>query len=623
VLAALVPLGLLLPACEGDIGESQMYVPGEGLQPPPAEGDADAGTATPDAGLPPFDPFETGGVTIGTLCGPDGPETRLVLTASPASCEAHAQLLGGATPTGDKAIIDAPVVTGPTQFEANGELCLDGDCTSRPFDVEIDAFGPEGAIGRWTATAGGRRASGPLQATVCNYEAFLPGADPDLVPNLAVSEVAMYQGVKIPLARDGAEPRRTVPVIEGRPGLLRVFVEPRAGFAAQAVTAELLWDRGDGSAPERREETITVDRPSRERTRASTFDFPIEGEDVTEGARWAVTLRAQEACAGASGDTSGARFPQSDAADLTPRRVGTYNVVLVPIEIEGRLPDVSEAQLERYRRKIFGMYPVPELNLSVRESVQWQNTLSPNGRGWSELLQALLGLRAEDDPPRNTFYYGIFAPADSIRDFCSRGCVAGLGPLPGPSDEALRGAIGLGFTGDGAANTAAHELGHAAGRPHAPCRVRDADPNYPHPEAALGAWGYDITDGSLKDPDRHRDIMSYCDPEWISDYNYRQLFERISFVNQSQPQVLGVPSAWRMITFTAEGPAWGERVDLRRPPGGAPVKVEFYGDDGRPIAIEAGVEVELDHVDDTIAIIPEPPAGTFLVEVEGHAPVAF
>jgi hypothetical protein len=78
-----------------------------------------------------------------------------------------------------------------------------------------------------------------------------------------------------------------------------------------------------------------------------------------------------------------------------------------------------------------------------------------------------------------------------------------------------------------------------------------------------------------------------------------------------------------MITFTAKGPAWGERVDLRRPPGGAPVKVEFYGDDGRPIAIEAGVEVELDHVDDTIAIIPEPPAGTFLVEVEGHAPVAF
>ena len=43
------------------------------------------------------------------------------------------------------------------------------------------------------------------------------------------------------------------------------------------------------------------------------------------------------------------------------------------------------------------------------------------------------------------------------------GCVAGLGFVGGPSDSWARAAIGLGFTGDNAAETAVHELGHNHG----------------------------------------------------------------------------------------------------------------------------------------------------------------
>lgn len=65
----------------------------------------------------------------------------------------------------------------------------------------------------------------------------------------------------------------------------------------------------------------------------------------------------------------------------------------------------------------------------------------------------------------------------------------------------------------------AHELGHNLNLRHAPCGpVAGADPNYPHDDGKIGTWGYDVRNDSLIDPERHYDVMSYCGPEWISDF---------------------------------------------------------------------------------------------------------
>ena len=88
----------------------------------------------------------------------------------------------------------------------------------------------------------------------------------------------------------------------------------------------------------------------------------------------------------------------------------------------------------------------------------------------------------------------------------------------------------------------AHELGHNMGLFHAPCDVFDPDPDYPYANGTIGSWSYDFRDGTLVPPDTF-DLMSYCRPGWVSDYNFsraiavRQLEDFFTFI--------GLPPAQR------------------------------------------------------------------------------
>lgn len=67
----------------------------------------------------------------------------------------------------------------------------------------------------------------------------------------------------------------------------------------------------------------------------------------------------------------------------------------------------------------------------------------------------------------------------------------------------------------------AHELGHNMNLLHAPCGgPRSLDPGFPQIDGSVGAWGYDIRRGrGLVNPFTS-DLMSYCDPHWISEYGF-------------------------------------------------------------------------------------------------------
>lgn len=70
--------------------------------------------------------------------------------------------------------------------------------------------------------------------------------------------------------------------------------------------------------------------------------------------------------------------------------------------------------------------------------------------------------------------------------------------------------------------TVAHELGHNTSLYHAPCGTRSVlDPGYPYPDAEIGTWGIDSRSGSdVLVPPSWSDMMSYCVPAWISEYNF-------------------------------------------------------------------------------------------------------
>ncbi|WP_420461974.1 leucine-rich repeat domain-containing protein [Candidatus Palauibacter sp.] len=92
--------------------------------------------------------------------------------------------------------------------------------------------------------------------------------------------------------------------------------------------------------------------------------------------------------------------------------------------------------------------------------------------------------------------------------------VAYFGANPNPN----RGKISVSRLNVG---TIAHELGHNLNLRHTDCGdPAGIDLTFPYDNARTGVWGYDPRDGgSLVPPDR-ADLMSYCDPAWVSDYYF-------------------------------------------------------------------------------------------------------
>ncbi len=140
------------------------------------------------------------------------------------------------------------------------------------------------------------------------------------------------------------------------------------------------------------------------------------------------------------------------------------------------------------------LLPVKELGVTAHEPV-----LSSTNNAWrlfyqTEAIRALEGA--------NGHYMGMMAGEGTG--------VAGLGYQPGR----------VSFSRPDA-SVIVHELGHNMNLGHAPCGSPNAiDPEFPQIDGSIGAPGYDFRDGGALVDAFTSDLMSYCDPHWISEYGF-------------------------------------------------------------------------------------------------------
>ena len=483
-----------------------------------------------------------------------------------------------------------------------------------------------------------RRIVWALLAVACGSSSSSGGgtAASPLVSGLELTDISVYQALKVPLMAGGqVVADGSLPVVAGRDALLRVFVMTDPSWQPRDVVAHLELSNSSGKlAP--MDVKLGVNTPSVEADLGTTFDFDLPGQSVTPDLAFHVSLR--EAGSKSFGlPSAGAEFPApGQSMGLGAQSSGpSLKMVLVPVYYDadgsGRLPDTSDGQIELFRQTLLKLYPTPAVEIRMHEPVSWAQTIQPSGQGWTETLQQLLSLRQQErnagQAQADEYYYALFDPANSFNQYCNMSCVTGLSSSSNdPSDEFVRGSVGVGFSGDMTASTMAHETGHAHGRLHSPCApgnfIQDVDPQYPYSDAAIGRWGYDILGHTLFDPGGgSRDIMSYCDPRWISDYTYRAIFERMAFVsaNVDFHTSESAPSSYFMVSVDATGALKrGPKVELSRPPSGEPrtlTALDALGGVRRSVAARFH---PLSDLPGGILIVPAPEPEDRAIALDGH-----
>jgi hypothetical protein len=262
--------------------------------------------------------------------------------------------------------------------------------------------------------------------------------------------------------------------------------------------------------------------------------------------------------------------------------------------------------------------------VTARAPWSYASSIGANGSGYSAVLNAVTQLRKQDQAASDVYYYGALAPSATFNSFCQGGCVTGLSTVVDTTQMAsFRASVGVGFTGGDSANTAAHEVGHAHGRNHAPCGgTSGVDASFPYTGGVIGVWGYDILAKTFLAPSKGHDMMGYCADDWVSDYTFSALFDRIATVNggqvsasssgqfaASRAAVAAAPQTFRVATVEGDGTvAWGGEIVDQEPTGGDARVATFLSASGATVGTHTAHFYPYDHLPGGVLVVPAVPA---------------
>lgn len=429
-----------------------------------------------------------------------------------------------------------------------------------------------------------------------------------LAPDLTITEIAVYQTIKVPVAQDGRWlTNQVAPIVQGKRALVRVFVTPDTSYARRTLSGVLTLDNGNG--PKYLTDDFTPTGPSSDEVPASTLNFNLDGADIGPATKFSVAV-VEKTCPSQVGEANKARFPATGVQNLGARKIGKLRVVVVPLEVNnnGLTPDTSPAQLEKMRETMLAYYPVPEVEISAHEPVAFTATeVGAWGQGWSEALMHVAVLRQRDRVEDDVYYYGVMTPANTLAQFCrGGGCVLGLAPQAIWTNPNEQVGLGIGYVNDETYTTMAHEIGHAHGLGHAPCGgANGVDPNFPNRNGNTDTWGWDSRTATLVRP-TSKDIMGYCSPVWIGAYHFNALAERCTQVNNQFSIANATAIEWVSLIAYGDGTArWGG-LRTHRLPGGESEVAIVKDAAGNVLAEVEAVRVTLSHSDDSFVYLPDP-----------------
>jgi len=222
-----------------------------------------------------------------------------------------------------------------------------------------------------------------------------------------------------------------------------------------------------------------------------------------------------------------ARFPQTGENEVGVEVTGPVKVHVVPYKVADLVPDTSQAVIDGYCDVIFAYYPTAKAEVTL---AKLRNNASQTGDPNNVLGSLLVDVgQLIDSPaemaPTDTYYYALHTVAGERESYTGS---------TGTSQELDYRAgfiAGVSFEGDALnESTLVHELGHLHYLLHAPCgSAPDVDVQFPHANGMANTEGYDVRTGQFLAEDEGSDVMSYCQPRWVSAYHYSKMADWIQY----------------------------------------------------------------------------------------------
>ena len=290
-----------------------------------------------------------------------------------------------------------------------------------------------------------------------------------------------------------------VPLVAGRPGLLRVFVTGPDAGGARVPSGWATFYQINGTRRRVRvlsgNGAIPAEIEVAESSLSLSANAEVPGEWLRPGVEMVVVLDPADELEALGVPR---RIPEMGRAALEVYEMPSFDVTVVPF-LRASEPDSSI--LDRTRGltaesplfdKTRRLLPVRAMSVTVREPV-WTSAGSADA-----LLDEIEALRVMDG---GTGYF--------------------MGTLPGQFDDGTAGLAnqpGRAMFSIPESGTVAHEFGHNLSLGHAPCGGPGGlDRGYPHAGGTAGAWGH--LSGRLVPPSTP-DLMGYCDENGVSDYHF-------------------------------------------------------------------------------------------------------
>lgn len=212
-------------------------------------------------------------------------------------------------------------------------------------------------------------------------------------------------------------------------------------------------------------------------------------------------------------------------------------ITLVPIRITepitGETATGVVPNLQTIRNGFLQLWPFSEVNLQTRAIY---TSAAETADDMEDVLPEIAELRELDG--ERSHYYGFFSDdIYSLFDFDGFGGIAYLSST-----------AGIGSDRDPGLSIMLHEVGHNFSLHHVNCGDPvEYDSLYPHNTNSIGTLGVNASFSMFYQPTSYRDIMSYCSPEFVSDYSYKKAQD---YLEQNPSRIFNSTGSQKTAAYT-------------------------------------------------------------------------